>query len=152
MILNDLFNGLSLKMKYANLDFSNNILDLSAWSEIALSISDKDDRRNYSRVVFTTKIEIHMLDESRQKVQFVAKSKDLSQRGLFVKTHKRPSLDTTCQVTVYLSRGIDDLKLDIQGRIVRHTDAGFGVEFESMDVDTYTHLKTLVLYNIEGND
>lgn len=117
-----------------------------------MSISDKDDRRKYSRVVFTTKIEIHMLDESGQNVQFVANSKDLSQRGLFVKTDKRPMLDTACRVTVYLSRGIDDLKLEIQGRIVRYTDAGFGIEFESMDVDTYTHLKMLVLYNIEGND
>jgi hypothetical protein len=55
-------------------------------------------------------------------------------------------------VNIYLSGGIDDLKLEIQGRIVRHTDAGFGVEFESMDLETYTHLKTLVLYNIEGSD
>ncbi len=93
-----------------------------------------------------------MLDESEQKVQFEAHSKDLSQRGVFVKTDKRPSLDTVCQVNVYLSGGLDDLKLEIQGRIVRHTDAGFAVEFESMDVDTYTHLKTLVLYNIEGSD
>lgn len=128
------------------------MLDLSAWGEIALSIPDKDDRRKCSRVVFTTKVEIHMLDASGQNVQFVANSKDLSQRGVFVKTDKRPSLDTACRVTVCLSRGIDDLKLEIQGRIVRHTDAGFGVVFESMDIDTYTHLKTLVMYNIEGND
>ncbi|WP_462267462.1 PilZ domain-containing protein [Desulfobacter sp.] len=117
-----------------------------------MSISDKDDRRKYSRVRFTTKIEIHMLDVSGQHVQFMADSKDLSRKGLFVKTKKRPSLDTACRVTVYLSRGIDDLKLEIQGRIVRHTDAGFGVAFESMDLDTYTHLKMLVLYNIEGKD
>ena len=117
-----------------------------------MSILDKDDRRKYSRVTFTTKIEIHMLDVSGQNVQFMANSKDLSRKGLFVKTDKRPSLDTACRVTVYLSRGIDDLKLEIQGRIVRYTDAGFGVAFESMDLDTYTHLKMLVLYNIEGKD
>lgn len=117
-----------------------------------MSISDKDDRRKHSRVVFTTKIEIHMFDESGQKVKLAANSKDLSQRGVFVKTNTRPTLDTQCRVNVYLSGGIDDLKLEIQGRIVRHTDTGFGVEFESMDVETYTHLKTLVLYNIEGRD
>ena len=117
-----------------------------------MSISDKDDRRKYSRVVFTTKIEIHMLDESGQNVQLAANSKDLSQRGVFVKTDKRPALDTVCRVNIYLSGGIEDLRLEIQGRIVRHTEAGFGVEFESMDVDTYTHLKMLILYNIEGSD
>lgn len=117
-----------------------------------MGISDKNDRRKYSRVDFTTKIEIHMLDESGQKVTLAANSKDLSQRGVFVKTDKRPVLDTACQVNVYLSGGIEDLRLEIQGRIVRHTDAGFAVTFESMDIDTYTHLKTLVLYNIEGSD
>ena len=117
-----------------------------------MSISNKDDRRKYSRVVFTTRIEIYMLDESGQNVRFTSNSKDLSQRGVFVNTDKRPSLDTPCRVNVYLSGGIDDLKLEIQGRIVRHTDAGFGVEFESMEVETYTHLKTLVLYNIESSD
>lgn len=117
-----------------------------------MSISDKDDRRKYSRVIFATKIEIHMLDESGQNVQFEAHSKDLSQKGVFAKTDKRPSLDTMCRVNIYLSGGIDDLKLEIQGRIVRHTDAGFGVEFESMDLDTFTHLKNLVLYNSEDSD
>lgn len=117
-----------------------------------MGISDKDDRRKYSRVDFITKIEIHMLDESGQEIQLSANSKDLSQRGVFVKTDKRPVLDTTCRVSVYLSGGIEDLRLDIQGRIVRHTDAGFGVAFESMDVDTYTHLKTLVLYNTKNSD
>lgn len=117
-----------------------------------MSISDKNDRRKHSRVIFTTKIEIHMLDESGQNVKLAANSKDLSQRGVFVKTNTQPSLDTPCRVNIYLSGGIDDLKLEIQGRIVRHTDAGFGVEFQSMDLETYTHLKTLVLYNIEGSD
>ncbi len=93
-----------------------------------------------------------MLEESGQETQLSANSKDLSQRGVFVKTDKRPILDTTCRVSVYLAGGIEDLKLDIQGRIVRHTDAGFGVAFESMDVDTYTHLKTLVLYNTKNSD
>ena len=93
-----------------------------------------------------------MLDESGQNVQLEAHSKDLSQKGVFVRTDKRPLLDTPCRVNVYLSGGLDDIKLEIQGRIVRHTQTGFAVEFESMDVDTYTHLKTLVLYNIEGTD
>ena len=93
-----------------------------------------------------------MLDESGQDVQLAANSKDLSQRGVFVKTDKRPALDTMCRVNVYLAGGIHDLRLEIQGRIVRHTDAGFGVTFESMDVDTYTHLKTLILYNIDGSE
>nr|WP_320190938.1 PilZ domain-containing protein [uncultured Desulfobacter sp.] len=119
---------------------------------MALNISDKDDRRKFSRVIFTTKITIHMLDESGQDVHFKAHSKDLSQKGVFVKTDKRPSLESACQVNVYLSGGIDDIKLEIQGRIVRHTQSGFAVEFKSMDVDTYTHLKTLILYNIEGSD
>ncbi len=90
-----------------------------------------------------------MHDEAGQAVLLEANSKDLSQRGVFVKTGKKYAIGTECRVNIYLSGGIEDVKLDIQGRIVRHTDIGFGVEFDSMDVDTYTHLKTLILYNSE---
>lgn len=118
-----------------------------------MGFSDKkDEKRKYSRVGFATKIEIRMNDETGQAILLEANSKDLSQRGVFVKTGKRYPIGTECLVNIYLSGGIDDLKLDIHGRIVRHTDIGFGVEFESMDVNTYTHLKTLILYNSEQGE
>jgi len=31
--------------------------------------------------------------------------------------------------------------------VARVVDTGIGLSFEAMDVDTYTHLKNIVLYN-----
>jgi hypothetical protein len=115
-----------------------------------MGVSNSDDRRKYSRVGFTTKIEI-LLEADGKQVILDANSKDLSQRGIFVQTDQTFPLETPCTVNVYLSGGVDDIKLEIQGSIVRKTDAGIGIVFESMDVDSYTHLKNIVRYN-SGDD
>ncbi len=112
-----------------------------------MDFSTKDDRRKHSRVGFTTRIEIVVLDAGGGQVILEASSKDLSQKGVFVETDQQFTKGTSCEVNIYLTGGIDDIKLEIQGAVVRQTDIGIGVVFESMDVDTYTHLKNIVLYN-----
>ncbi len=108
--------------------------------------SNKDDRRKHSRVGFTTRIEIILKADGKQVI-LDANSKDLSLKGLFVETDQQFALKTHCEVNIYLSSGIDDIKLEIQGIIVRQTENGIGIVFESMDVDTYTHLRNIVRYN-----
>ncbi|MCG8634508.1 MAG: PilZ domain-containing protein [Desulfobacterales bacterium] len=111
-----------------------------------MGISNKDDRREHSRVGFTTRIEIILKADGKQ-VNLDANSKDLSLKGIFVETGEQFPLKTHCEVNIYLSGGVDDIKLEILGCIVRQTEAGIGIVFESMDVDTYTHLKNIVRYN-----
>ena len=108
--------------------------------------SNKDNRRKYSRVGFATRIEIILKADGKQVI-LDANSKDLSLKGLFVETDQQFPLKTRCEVNIHLSGGIDDIKLAIQGCIVRQTESGIGIVFESMDVDTYTHLKNIVRYN-----
>lgn len=107
---------------------------------------NKDDRRKQPRVGFTTRIEI-ILKAEEKEVILTASSKDLSINGVFAQADRTFPLDTRCLVNIFLSGGIEDIKLEIQGRIVRQTDAGVGISFESMDIDTYTHLKNIVRYN-----
>ena len=111
-----------------------------------MGISNNDDRRKYSRVGFTTRIEI-VVDADGEQVVLEASSKDLSQKGVFVETGQQFPHKSHCEISIFLSGGIDDIRLTIQGAIVRQTDTGVGVVFESMDVDTYTHLKNIVRYN-----
>jgi len=111
-----------------------------------MGVSNNDDRRKHSRVGFTTRIEIILKAEGKQVI-LDASSKDMSLTGLFVETDQRFALKTYCEVNIYLSGGIDDIKLTIQGSLVRQTESGIGIVFESMDVDTYTHLKNIVMYN-----
>lgn len=111
-----------------------------------MDVSDQNDRRNHSRVEFACDIKI-LLQQDGKQVILEGNSKDLSQRGLFVRTRKRFPPGTGCEVKIFLTGGIDPIELLIQGTLVRQTDSGMGVEFNSMDLDTYGHIKNIVLYN-----
>lgn len=105
-----------------------------------------DDRRKYARVGFATRVEI-IIQAGGKDVVLEAGSKDLSRKGVFVRTKETFPLDACCTVNVYLSGRVDEVFLNIRGRVVRQTGTGVGIVFESMDLDAYTHLKNIVLYN-----
>ena len=115
-----------------------------------MDAANKDDRRKYARVGFVTRVEI-ILDAWGKQTVLDAASKDLSQKGVFAETTQTFPLDTPCEVNIYLSGGLNELSLEILGRVVRQTDTGVGIVFESMDVDVYTHLKNIVRYNRDDN-
>lgn len=111
-----------------------------------MAASKNDERRKYSRVRFTTVIQI-LLEADGEKINLEASSKDLSLKGIFVTTKKKFSSGIKCAIKVYLTGTIDKIELQIKGTIVRVGDTGMGIGFDSMDVDTYSHLKNIVRYN-----
>ena len=111
-----------------------------------MAIANNDERRKYSRVAFTTEILIHLEAEGKiVKVQ--GNSRDLSLKGLFVSTSDSFAIGTKCEIRIYLTGGIDKIELQINGRVVRVSENGMGIVFDSMDVDSYSHLKNIVQYN-----
>ncbi|MCF6247315.1 MAG: PilZ domain-containing protein [Desulfobacula sp.] len=105
-----------------------------------------DERRKYSRVTFATEILIHLEAEGKiVKVQ--GNSRDLSLKGLFIGTDEVFSTGTKCEIRICLTGGIDKIELQINGRVVRVSKNGMGIVFDSMDVDSYSHLKNIVQYN-----
>ncbi|WDP89822.1 MAG: PilZ domain-containing protein [Desulfobacter sp.] len=109
---------------------------------------NNDDRRKYARVGFATRVEI-IFDTGDSRTVLNASSKDLSQKGVFAKTDDAFSPEAPCTVNIFLTGGIEEISLEIRGRVARQGDGGVGIEFESMDVDVYTHLKNIVRYNSE---
>lgn len=107
---------------------------------------EHDERRKHIRVGFTTDIHI-IIDADGDQIKLDGNSKDLSLKGIFVNTQKKIPAATKCSVKIYLSGGIEDIILIINATIVRETDIGMGIEFDSMDVETYSHLKNIVYYN-----
>lgn len=120
-----------------------------------MAVLNNDNRRKHSRVGFATEIKIEIktkdkvtLDKVKEdKVKLEGSSKNLSLKGIFVSTDKRFARGTLCFVKIYLTGGIEKIELLIEGTIVRQTDAGIGIVFNSMDIDTYSHLKNIVVYN-----
>ena len=110
-----------------------------------MTVLNDDERRKYSRVGFATEIIIDLKTRDQERLE--GNSKDLSQKGLFVTTDQRFAMGTLCSVIIYLTGGIEKIELSIEGTVVRQTDTGIGIVFNSMDVDTYSHLKNIVHYN-----
>ena len=111
-----------------------------------MAASKNDDRRKYSRVAFTTDIEIG-IEADGKTIELKGNSKDLSLKGLFVSTSDVFASGTECDIRVGLSGGIEKIELEIKGRVVRVSENGMGILFDSMDVDSYSHLKNIVKYN-----
>jgi hypothetical protein len=111
-----------------------------------MAVLDNDDRRKHTRVGFTTEIQI-ILQIHKKQIILEGNSRDLSLKGIFVRTDKLFSRGTICSVKIYLTGGIEKIELLIQGTIARETEAGIGITFTAMDVETYSHLKNIVQYN-----
>lgn len=108
-----------------------------------------DERRKKQRVEFKTHI---VLNISGTKIQVEGSSKDLSLSGVFIKTDYMIPLDAKCDVEIRLSGSIEPLMLRMKGMTVRQEPSGTAVVFESMDLDSYTHLKNIVRYNTSDPD
>lgn len=104
----------------------------------------EEERRTRTRVHFTTQV-IVKTDES--EIVAEANSEDISIKGLFVNTEERIPVGTPCDIEILLTGTSTRLALTIKGIITRQDASGLGIAFDSMDPDSYVHLKNIVLYN-----
>lgn len=110
---------------------------------------DDHERRKGIRVDFDTDVTV-IADglETRYK----GSSKDLSLRGVFISTNINLPVSTVCQVEIKLYGLENELVLKMKGHVVRGTNDGFAIYFDSVDLDSYTHLKNIVKYNAPDSD
>jgi len=111
-----------------------------------MAVSNNDERRKHSRVGFTTTIQI-LLEADGKQINLEGSSRDLSLKGIFIRSQDRLPAGTKCAIKVYLTGTIDKIELLMKGTVVRVSDNGMGIGFDSMDVDSYSHLKNIVNYN-----
>lgn len=110
---------------------------------------DYKEKRVGERVSFETKI---TLQAEEKKICVSGNSRDLSMKGAFVKTDEGFSVGAACDITVTLTGSVDDVTLSMKGVIVRKEPSGVAINFSSVDLDSYTHLKKLVQFNSEHPD
>ena len=111
-----------------------------------MAVSNNDERRKHSRVGFKTAIQI-LLEADGRQINLVGSSRDLSLKGIFVSTQDRFPCGTKCSIKVCLTGTKEKIELLMKGTVVRNSDNGLGIGFDSMDVDSYSHLKNIVNYN-----
>lgn len=108
-------------------------------------ISDEEKgRRKHDRVAFVTNI---LLSSKNFEIDVTGNSRDLSLKGMFVHTEEILEANTPCVIIIILSGGVKDIKLSINARVARVEAHGMGIVFDTMDLDSYTHLKNIVQYN-----
>ncbi|MDW7668995.1 MAG: PilZ domain-containing protein, partial [Bacillota bacterium] len=102
------------------------------------------DKRKYSRVVFETKALISFNNNIIE-----GKVENLSMKGAYIKTKTPVNLLTGDEVNLKLNLTGTTSKLDLnlKSTIKRVDSDGFGIEFTSIDLDSFTHLKNIIAYN-----
>lgn len=107
------------------------------------------NRRKKTRVKFETQVIVRTKDA---EVLSETNSKNISFKGVFLKTeHKLPE-GTPCEVEILLSGSSTRLSIKVQGRVARQEKGGLGIVFESIDPDSYFHLRNLIMYNTSDPD
>lgn len=110
--------------------------------------ADKERRRKL-RVDFKTQI---VLKIEQSEIRVTGSSKDLSLTGIFINTKERVREGIECQVKATLMGMTQPLDLRMRGTIIRSDDSGLAIVFDSMNLETYTHLKNIIRYNTDTPD
>ena len=104
---------------------------------------EKDQRRR-------TRISIQLTVHVRVNHEDVAvTSKNLSLKGLLCSPDSRLPQGEPCQVILQL---VPNLRLVIQGRIIRSNPHETAIDFLAMDAESFTHLKRIIEYNTGDAD
>lgn len=103
--------------------------------------------RKFSRVAFHVVATITTAGRS-----FQGAVANLSMNGLFVETSERLPEGTAVEIVITLAGTEPELRVAFSGRVARLTETGVGFHFEKVDLDSYTHLKNIIAYNIADPD
>lgn len=103
-----------------------------------------DEKRKKTRVQFKTQVS---LKTENYGIVGDSDSENISMKGIFVNTEEKIPLDTLCDVEITLMGKSSRLSLAVKGVVARQGESGLGIEFKSIDIDSYFHLKNIVMYN-----
>lgn len=89
------------------------------------------DNRQFRRMAFNATVLIKY-----EEMSFAGKVENLSLRGLFVKTDQKVPLNEMVNITLSFTGNSADLSLSMEGKVVRVTDDGIGLNFKKISIDS----------------
>jgi hypothetical protein len=79
--------------------------------------------------------------------------KDVSMKGLYLRCEQPLPMGTACRVTLLLGDKENPVRIEVGGKVARVDTDGMGVEItEIVGVESFAHLRNLVLYNSPDTD
>jgi len=103
------------------------------------------EKRTNTRVVF----EVGALVKYGKK-SIKCKVLNLSLHGILLKTDEDIPLSSELKIGIFMEGTTSHLQINLDGIVVRSDVPEIGVEFKSIDLDSFIHLKNIVAYN-EGD-
>src|SRR3972149_3311208 len=103
------------------------------------------DRRSFVRVPFNTEAEVQV----DKRVIRSSEGIDVSLSGLRLASNEAVDPGALCQVTLTLQPPETRLAIEAKGTVIRSAAGTLGIQFTELDLDSYLHLRQLILYNTE---
>lgn len=108
------------------------------------------ERRKNTRLEIELEVEVH----ANNGLIFTGLTTDVSFAGIYIKCNDAdmiPLLDS-CKVVINLRSGSEVLPISLEGRTVRRSPFGVGIVLVSADLDSYKHLRNLIVINSPDSD
>jgi hypothetical protein len=107
------------------------------------------EKREFIRVPFNTTVEVRVRDRVIRSHEGI----DISMGGVGLSTHDPiPPADAPCRVTINLGGSENPIHIYVEGTIVRSEGGSLAVKFIDLDLDSYQHLRQLVVNNADDPD
>jgi hypothetical protein len=106
------------------------------------------ERRKNTRVPFRTTADVQFANKKYTQCE----TENLSIKGVSVLGIAGHQAGEQCDISLALSGSTSELKLTMQGEIVRVQDDSIGLKFTEIDLDSFYHLKNIIYYNSEDPD
>lgn len=100
--------------------------------------------RKFSRVAFSVAATVVCGERS-----FTGDVENLSMKGMFVYTEEKLQIGEPVNITISLTGTEPEIRVDFEGVVSRIAENGVAFNFEKIDIDSYTHLKNIIAYNID---
>lgn len=104
-----------------------------------------ENHRKRTRVNFKTSVN---LKTDTLNLKGLA-TKNLSLKGLFIETDEKPPIGTAAEIKLELVGSSSLVELTMKGLIARHGKDGLAVDFTEIDIDSFYHLRHIVMYNAD---
>jgi hypothetical protein len=104
------------------------------------------NQREFTRVRTSIPVDCVCADGSPHS----GSTKDVSLNGCFIPSDSPPAEGTTCTATLYIDGRDGVIRVGANAEVISHRQGGFALHFhELLELDSYEHLRNLVLYNAE---
>jgi len=100
------------------------------------------ESREFTRLSIPVKIEV----SSHGSEPIAATAINVSMNGVLLQSDKKLTTDTQCEVHIILGEQ-DPLVIVCHGKVFRSDQDGVAIGFTEMDLNGFSHMKNLLLYN-----